>query len=94
MTEANNHVSLNLSEEEQMAVDALQREMGLESPAAVMHMLLRQAQQRINVVCPSCGHSAQKTAEDEAKCVECLSVLHLTEGIWEVIQFQNNLPAS
>lgn len=94
MTEANNRVSLKLSEEEQAAVETLQREMGLDSPSAVMRILLRQAQQRISVVCPACGHSAQKTAEDEAKCVECLSVLHLTDGIWQVISLQDNPMAS
>jgi hypothetical protein len=79
---------LNLSAEEQQAVSALQQELGLEDPAAVMHALLRQAAQRALVVCPSCGHSARKTTEDEASCVECLSVLHLSDGIWQIIAVQ------
>ena len=83
-----NHVSVSLTDEEQQAVEALQKEMGLDSAADVMHVLLRQAQQRIAVVCPSCGHSAQRTAADEAKCADCLSVLHLSDGIWEVIALQ------
>lgn len=81
-------IKLNLSPAEQEAVTALQQEMGLESEAAVMHALLRQAAQRALVVCPSCGHSARKTASDAASCVDCMSVLHLTEGIWQVVVSQ------
>ncbi|MEA3335223.1 MAG: hypothetical protein U9R25_04890 [Chloroflexota bacterium] len=81
-------ISIHLTPEEQRAVEALQKEMGLDHPDEVMHVLLRQAQQRIAVVCPNCGHSAQKTAEDEAKCVDCLSVMHLSEGIWEIISLK------
>lgn len=79
---------LNLNAEEQQAVSALQQEMGLESPTEVMHTLLRQAAQRALVVCPSCGHSARKLASDEASCAECMSVLHLTDGIWQIISLQ------
>lgn len=79
---------LNLDPEEQAAVTALQQEMELESPTAVMHTLLRQAAQRALVVCPSCGHSARKTTADEASCIECMSVLHLTDGIWQIIAVQ------
>jgi hypothetical protein len=82
------HVTLNLNEEEQEAVVALQQEMGLEKPEEVVHLLLRQAAQRALVVCPSCGHSARKTNLDEASCVSCMSVLHLSDGIWEVISLQ------
>ena len=85
MPAESNHISLNLTSEELEAVEALRKEMNLDDAADVLHMLLRQAQQRIAVVCPSCGHSAQRTTEDEARCNECLSVLHLTDGIWEVI---------
>jgi protein-arginine kinase activator protein McsA len=76
---------LNLNSAEQEAVTALQQELGLESPTEVMHTLLRQAAQRALVVCPSCGHSARKTASDEASCSDCMSVIHLTEGIWQVV---------
>jgi uncharacterized Zn finger protein len=62
--------------------------MGLEKPEEVVHLLLRQAAQRALVVCPSCGHSARKTNEDEASCASCMSVLHLSDGIWEVISLQ------
>jgi protein-arginine kinase activator protein McsA len=79
---------LSLNAEEQQAVSALQQEMGLEDPTAVMHTLLRQAAQRALVVCPSCGHSARKTTEDEASCAECMSVLHLSDGIWQIIAVQ------
>lgn len=85
MTVENNRISLDLSAEEQEAVEALQQEMGLDNSSDVIHMLLRQAQQRVAVVCPTCGHSARKTADDEAKCADCMSVLHLTDGIWQVI---------
>ena len=53
-------LSLNTAERE--AVAALQQELDLESPDAVMHALLRQAAQRALVVCPSCGHSARKSS--------------------------------
>ena len=69
----------------QEAVMALQQEMGLEDPAAVVHALLRQATQRALVVCPSCGHSARKTTSDAASCGECMSVVHLIDGIWQVL---------
>ena len=84
----NDEMWLSLNSEEQQAVSALQQEMGLETPAEVMHTLLRQATQRALVVCPSCGHGARKLASDEASCVECMSVLHLTDGIWQVITLQ------
>ncbi|HRI56842.1 MAG TPA: hypothetical protein PK170_07070 [Anaerolineae bacterium] len=79
---------LNLNAAELEAVQALQQEMGLENPSAVMHALLRQAAQRALVVCPSCGHSAHKSTSDDASCAQCMSVLHLTEGIWQVISLQ------
>lgn len=79
---------LSLSADEQEAVTALQQELGVDGPDAVMHTLLRQAAQRAMVVCPSCGHSARKTAEDAASCAECMSVLHLSDGIWQVISLQ------
>jgi hypothetical protein len=79
---------LSLDPEEKAAVTALQQEMELESPTAVMHALLRQAAQRALVVCPSCGHSARKTNADEASCIECMSVLHLSDGIWQIIAVQ------
>lgn len=79
---------LSLSSEEQEAVASLQQEMGFSSPDAVLHALLRQAAQRALVVCPACGHSARQTAADQASCAECLSVLHLTDGIWQAISLQ------
>lgn len=88
MAEERNSITLNLSGSEQEAVTALQQEMGLNDPGAVVHMLLRQAAQRALVVCPTCGHSARKTTEDEASCVSCMSVLHLSDGIWQVISAQ------
>lgn len=81
-------VVVSLSEEEQAAVQALQQEMGLDDPADVMQLLLRQASQRAKIVCPSCGHSASRTGVDDATCVSCMSVIHLSDGIWQVIQLQ------
>lgn len=81
-------VVLSLSDEEQAEVQALQQEMGLDDPAEVLQMLLRQASQRAKVVCPSCGHSASRTTADDATCVSCMSVIHLSDGIWQVIQTQ------
>ena len=81
-------VTLNLNAEEQQAVAALQQEMGLDTPEDVVHLLVRQAAQRALVVCPSCGHSARKNTTDEASCVSCMSVLHLSDGIWQVISLQ------
>lgn len=88
MSDEIKEVSLNFTPEEQEAVDALQQEMGLDDPAEVLHVLVRQAAQRALVVCPSCGHSARKTAEDEASCISCMSVLHLTDGIWQRIELK------
>ncbi len=85
MSSETNHVMVDLSDAEMEAVGALQQEMGLTEPAEVMHLLLRQAAQRVLVVCPTCGHSARKTAEDEASCAACMSVIHLSDGIWTVI---------
>jgi hypothetical protein len=90
MPEKRNHIAIDLSSEEQAAIEALQQELGLSTPTEVLHVLLRQAQQRVAVVCPTCGHSAQRTAADEASCADCLSVLHLSEGIWEVISLSDN----
>lgn len=88
MSSTNNHISVELNDEEMEAVKALQLEMGMATPAQVMELLVRQAAQRVLVVCPSCGHSARKTAEDEASCASCMSVLHLTDGIWQVIELK------
>ena len=46
MTEDKNSITLNLNSEEQEAVAALQQEMGMNDPGAVVHMLLRQAAQQ------------------------------------------------
>jgi hypothetical protein len=81
----NEEMLLRLNPTERDAVAALQQEMGLEDPTAVVHALLRQAAQRALVVCPSCGHSARKTTSDEASCNECMSVVHLVDGIWQVL---------
>lgn len=88
MASETNDVTVSFSEEEQQAVVSLQQEMGLDSPSEVIQLLVRQAAQRSLVVCPNCGHSARKTGDDEAACVSCMSVLQLSDGIWEVIQLK------
>lgn len=82
MTERKLWVDLN--DEELQVLGALQAEMGLESPNDVMHALIRQAHARATIVCPACGHSAQVTSEDEARCDSCMSILHLSDQLWIV----------
>jgi hypothetical protein len=79
-------VTVELTAQEREMIDLLKKEMGLASTDEVLRLLLRQALQRRAVVCPTCGHVAQKTAADAASCSSCLSVLHLSEGIWQAMQ--------
>jgi hypothetical protein len=78
-----------LSEDEQEMVDLLKDEMGLEKREDVMHLLVRQAIQRVAITCPNCGHYAAKTEESKAECQSCMSVITLSEDIWDA-----NLPVS
>ncbi len=84
------HVSieLELNEQEQEVVEMLKEEMELPSTDDVIRLLVRQEAQRKAVVCPTCGHMARKAAADLANCNSCLSVITLSEGIWEVVQMQ------
>lgn len=75
-------LSLTLQPQEQEMIELLREEMNLPDREAVLRLLIRQAVQRIAITCPTCGHFARRTAEDEAKCRFCLSVLTLIEGIW------------
>jgi formylmethanofuran dehydrogenase subunit E len=72
-----------LSEEEQEIIEVLQEDMGLSSAEEVMEVLMRQAVQRIAITCPNCGHYARVTEEDKAICHSCLSVITLSEDVWE-----------
>jgi len=72
-----------LNEEELEMVDLLRDEMDLESREQVMEMLVRQAIQRIAITCPQCGHFARVTEQDKAECRSCLSVITLSEDIWD-----------
>lgn len=72
-----------LSEEEQEIIEVLQADMGLSSPEEVMEVLMRQAVQRVAITCPNCGHYARLTEEDKAVCHSCLSVITLSEDVWE-----------
>lgn len=76
---------IDLTEEEMEVLRALQQEMGVDSTDAVVHSLIRQAYARASIVCPACGHSAQKTAVDQARCDSCMSVLQLSEDVWSVV---------
>lgn len=76
---------VNLNQDEAQTLAALQAEMGLSSPDQVLHALIRQAHTRAAISCPACGHSAQLTAADSARCDSCMSVLHLSDQIWTVV---------
>jgi len=76
---------VNLSEDDVQTLAALQAEMGLGGPDEVMHALIRQAHTRAAISCPACGHSAQLTAEDSARCDGCMSILHLSDQIWTIV---------
>jgi hypothetical protein len=76
---------VNLNEDEVQTLAALQAEMGLGSPDEVMRALIHQAHTRAVVFCPACGHSAQLTAEDSARCDSCMSLLHMSDQIWTVV---------
>jgi hypothetical protein len=79
-----NSVSVTLQPQEQEMIELLREEMNLPDYEAVLRLLIRQAVQRIAITCPTCGHFAKRTADDEAECRSCLSVLTLSEGIWRV----------
>lgn len=76
---------LNLSEDDVQTLAALQAEMGLDGPDAVMHALIRQAHTRAAISCPACGHAAHLTAEDSARCDGCMSILQLSDQIWTIV---------
>lgn len=76
---------INLSQDEMQTLAALQAEMGLGGPDEVMHAMIRQAHTRAAISCPACGHSAQLTAQDSARCDSCMSILHLSDQIWTVV---------
>jgi hypothetical protein len=61
-------------------LEALRHEMGLTTTEEVVRALVRQAYLRAQILCPSCGGKAKKTADGKAECSECMSVLHLAES--------------
>jgi hypothetical protein len=75
---------VDLNDEDLAMLAALQAEMGVASINEVMQALIRQAHTRATIVCPACGHSAQLTAWDEARCESCMSVLQLGDQLWTV----------
>jgi len=72
-----------LSPEEQEMVDLLKKEMGVSSTHEVMQALMRQAVQRVAITCPNCGHFARVTEQDQAECTSCLSIITLSEDLWD-----------
>lgn len=74
---------LGLTPEEEEMISILREEMGLDSDEAVVRLLLKQAVQRVAITCPTCGHYARRTGEEEAQCTSCLSVIRLAEDLWE-----------
>lgn len=76
---------LDLTEQELGVLESLREEMGVTNMEEVMHALIRQAHKRAEIVCPACGHAAQVTAEDEARCDACMSVLRISDQIWQVV---------
>ncbi|QLQ06421.1 MAG: hypothetical protein HZY76_10445 [Anaerolineae bacterium] len=81
-------VNVHLSEQEQEMIEILMEDLELPSTDDVIRLLVKQEAQRIAVVCPSCGHYARKTQQDVASCNSCLSIINLSEGIWEVSQMR------
>ncbi len=77
-------ISLPLEPDEQEMVRFLREELGLPDDVAVLRVLVQQAVQRLAITCPTCGHFAKLTAEDEANCHSCLSVIKLSEGLLQV----------
>ena len=80
-----NKLWINLNDDELQTLQALQSEMGLDNPEAVMRLLLQQAHSRAAISCPTCGHSAHRTEQDRAKCDSCMSVLQLSNDIWSLV---------
>lgn len=76
---------LDLSDQEEETLATLRDELGLATADEVLHALIRQAHTRATIVCPACGHSAQLTTEDEARCDGCMSLLRLSDEMWTVV---------
>ncbi len=73
-------VPTNFSTQEVDMLEALRQEMGLATTEEVVRALVRQAYQRTQILCPSCGGKAKKMADGRAECSECMSVLRLAES--------------
>lgn len=91
---ANHTLNMELSPAEREMIELLKEALGLDSDEAVMKLLMRQAIQRIAITCPTCGHYARLSEEDRAICRSCLSVITLSEGIWEAGQVPLVPPAA
>ena len=75
---------LDLTEDELATLDGLRDELGLQTIDQAVHALIRQAFTRSAIVCPACGHSARLESADVARCERCLSILQLTDQIWQL----------
>ncbi len=77
-------ITVPLTVEEREMLRLLCQELDLGGEEEVLRLLVRQAVQRVAITCPTCGHFARLTAEDEANCEACLSVIKLVEGLWRL----------
>jgi hypothetical protein len=70
----------NFTAQETDMLESLRQEMGLSTTDEVIRALVRQAYQRTQILCPSCGGKARTLADGRAECSECMSVLRLAES--------------
>jgi hypothetical protein len=69
-----------LTPQEADMLESLRQEMGLATTDDVVRALVRQAYQRTQILCPSCGGKAKTLPDGRAECDECMSVLNLAES--------------
>lgn len=79
------NINKNQEEQTQHLLEILREEMGLKSVDEVIDALARQAYHRTAILCPRCGHHAQQTEEDKARCESCLSPLKLAEAFLVIL---------
>jgi hypothetical protein len=78
--EAQNSFHTTFTPQEADMLESLRQEMGLATTDDVVRALVRQAYQRTQILCPSCGGKAKTLADGRAECDECMSVLNLAES--------------
>ncbi len=77
---AENSFHTAFSAQEADMLESLRQEMGLATTDDVVRALVRQAYQRTQILCPSCGGKARTLADGRAECDACMSVLSLAES--------------